>query len=149
MRQIIDFLENKTHVSVQFIKYGLAGAVATGIHICVFTILNETVLPADIRQEDAQRGWNFFWSFSLAFILASVVAYDMNRRWVFQSGRHGKLVEFGLFFLFASIAYALGTPFGAYLVAKYPLNEYFVYFLVLIGSVLVNFLGRKFVVFQH
>jgi putative flippase GtrA len=149
MNPIVKFVQNKTHVTVQFIKYGLAGVVATGVHVVVFTILNETVLPAGLSEENAERGWNFFWSFSIAFIVASGVAYDLNRRWVFQSGRHTRLVELALFFSFATIAYLLGTPLGAFLVSKYPLNEYVVYFLVLTASVLVNFLGRKLVVFQH
>ena len=149
MNPLSRFIENKSHISVQFIKYGMAGAVATGAHFVIFTILNETILPANINQESAQRGWNFFWSFSIAFLLANVVAYTVNRRWVFQSGRHSKLVEFGLFYLIAITAYLLGTPLGAYLVAKYPLNEYVVYLMVAITSVLVNFLGRKFIVFKH
>ena len=149
MNPIIRFIENKSHTPVQFIKYGLAGAVATAIHFVIFTTLNETILPANTSLESAERGWNFFWSFSIAFLLATTVAYLANRRWVFQSGRHSGLIEFGLFFLFAAAAYVLGTPLGAYLVAKYPLNEYFVYLIVVVISVLVNFLGRKFVVFKH
>lgn len=127
----------------------MAGAVATGVHFAIFTLLNETVLPADISQERIQRGWNFFWSFSLAFLLANIVAYMVNRRWVFQSGRHSRVVEISLFYLMAITAFLLGTPLGAYLVAKFPLNEYLVYLMVAITSVLVNFLGRKFVVFKH
>jgi len=143
------FIENKSQTSVQFIKYAMAGGLATAIHLAIFTLLNETVLPADIGQEGAQRGWNFFWSFSLAFLLANIVAYIVNRRWVFQSGRHSRLVEVSLFYLLATTAFLLGTPLGAYLVAKFPLNEYLVYLMVAITSVLVNFLGRKFVVFKY
>jgi putative flippase GtrA len=127
----------------------MAGGLATAIHLAIFTWLNETVLPADVDQLGAQRGWNFFWSFSIAFLLANVVGYMLNRRWVFQPGRHSRLVEIGLFYLLAITAFLLGTPLGAYLVARYPLNEYLVYLLVMLSSVLVNFLGRKFVVFKH
>ena len=149
MNLISRFIENKSHTHIQFIKYGIAGALATGVHVVAFTFLNETVLPADIGQQGAQRGWNFFWSFSIAFTLANFVGYLVNRRWVFQSGRHSNLIELALFYVIAFIAYLLGTPLGAYLVAKYPLNEYAVFLMVAMTSVLVNFLGRKFLVFQH
>ena len=143
------FFENKSQLSVQFIKYAMAGVVGTGIHFLIFSALNETLLPADRSQEGIQRGWNFFWSFTIAFTLANIVAYLLNRRWVFQPGRHSQMKELSLFSLFAVAAYLLGTPLGAYLVAKYPLNEYFVYLMVAVSSILVNFLGRKFVVFKH
>ena len=149
MSFINKFIENKSQTSVQFIKYAMAGAVATGVHFAIFTLLNETVLPADIGQEGAQRGWNFFWSFSIAFLLANVVGYMLNRRWVFQPGRHGRLVEISLFYLLAVTAFLIGTPLGAYLLARFPLNEYLVYLMVALSSVLVNFLGRKFLVFKH
>lgn len=142
-------MENKSQTSVQFAKYAMAGAIGTATHFAIFTLLNETVLPANISQEGAERGWNFFWAFTIAFFLANIVAYVINRRWVFQPGRHGRLVEIGLFYFLALTAFLLGTPLGAYLVAKFPLNEYFVYVLVTISSALVNFLGRKFLVFKH
>jgi putative flippase GtrA len=149
LNPIIRFIENKSHTPVQFIKYGLAGAVATGVHFVIFTTLNETILPANKGVESAERGWNFFWSFSIAFLLATTVAYLANRRWVFQPGRHGRLMEISLFYLLGITAFLLGTPLGAYLVARFPVNEYLVYLMVAISSVLVNFLGRKFLVFKH
>ncbi len=149
MNQVQRFFENKSQPFVQFIKYAMAGAVGTGIHFIIFSTLNETLLPADLSQEGVQRGWNFFWSFTIAFGLANIVGYMLNRRWVFQPGRHSPLMEISLFYFFAVAAFLLGTPLGAYLVAKFPLNEYLVYLMVLVSSILINFLGRKFVVFQH
>jgi len=143
------FIENKSRISVQFVKYVMAGATGTAVHFAIFALLNETVLPADISLKDSQRGWNFFWSFSIAFLLANMVGYALNRRWVFQPGRHGRLLEIGLFYTLATFAFVIGTPFGAYVLGKFPLNEYFVYVLVTITSVFVNFLGRKFLVFKH
>jgi putative flippase GtrA len=148
MKFISRLIENRPPTFTQFIKYGIVGAVATGAHFVMFVILNETLLPADVGQIGSRRGWNFFWSFSIAFFIANIVGYVLNRHWVFQPGRHPRLVEFGLFYVVAISAYFLGTPLGAYLVSKYPLNEYIVYVIVAIASVLVNFLGRKFFVFQ-
>lgn len=149
MEALKKFLHNKSHVPTQFVKYGVAGAIATGTHFLIFAFLNESFFPADSGRLGSERGWNFFRSFSIAFILANFVAYFLNRRWVFQTGRHNRWVELGLFFGISGIAYVLGTPLGSVLVARFPLNEYFVYLVAILASILVNFLGRKLVVFMH
>jgi len=149
MNPLAKFLENKSQTWAQFIKYAVVGVAATGMHFLIFSLLNETVLPADVDQSGSRRGWNFFLSFSIAFLLANVVGYWANRRWVFQSGRHGRWVEIGLFYVVAFLAFGLGTPLGAYLVAKFPINEYAVYVIAVLTSVMVNFLGRKLLVFRH
>ena len=95
------------------------------------------------------RGWNFFIAFSIAFFLANVFGYLVNRRWVFQPGRYGRWTEASLFYGLALIGYFLGTPLGAWLVARFPVNEYLVYVVVVLASVLTNFLGRKFLVFRR
>jgi putative flippase GtrA len=143
------FLHNKSHVPTQFVKYGIAGVIGAATQFLVFALLNESLFPADLGRDGSERGWNFFWSFSVAFFLANFVAYFLNRRWVFQAGRHNRWVELGLFFGISGIAYLLGTPLGSFLVARFPLNEYFVFLLAIFASILVNFLGRKLVVFLH
>ena len=143
------FLEEKSRTSVQFIKYGIAGLIATGIHFLIFAILNETIFPADISQSGGRRGWNFFGSFSVAFFLANIFGYLANRHWVFQPGRHSRLVEIALFYVIAIVAYVLGAPLGAWLVATFPINEYLVYLVAALASILVNFLGRKLLVFKR
>ncbi|MFC1740448.1 GtrA family protein [Pseudomonadota bacterium] len=76
------------------------------------------------------RGWNFFFSNTVGFFAANIVAYGANRAWVFQPGRHDHLKEFFLFFLIAGTAYVVGTPLGSLLVAHLSVNEYFVYAIV-------------------
>jgi len=149
MSKIKRFLTNKSAVSQQFVKYGLAGVLATGVSFLTFTLLNETVLPADSGQPGASRGWNFLFSNGIAFLLANMVAYIANRAWVFQSGRHAQWREVLLFYLLAGIAFMAGTPLGSLIVSLYAINEYFVFVLVLALSIMVNFLGRKFWVFLH
>lgn len=149
MNKVKRFLANKSSVSVQFLKYGLAGALATGVHVLTFTLLNETLLPADVSQVSATRGWNFLFSNVIAFFAANAVAYLANRAWVFQPGRHAPWREVLLFFLVSGIAFVTGTPLGSLIVSHFAINEYFVFVLVLALSIMVNFLGRKFWVFLH
>ena len=149
VRALTKFLNEKSHVPTQFVKYGMAGTIAVATHFLIFTLLNESIFPADLGRDGSERGWNFFWSFTIAFFIANFVAYYFNRRWVFQSGRHTRWVELGLFFAVSTLAYLLGTPLGSFLVARFPFNEYLVYFVVILASVLVNFVGRKLIVFLH
>jgi putative flippase GtrA len=149
MSRIKSIFENKTHTPLQFLKYILAGVIASGSYVACFSLLNETILPADISQPGATRGWNFLFSNTLAFITATGVGYLVNQAWVFQSGRHGRLKEFTLFYLIASVAFLAGTPLGSLLVAYFSVNEYGIFILVVAFSGMVNFLGRKYWVFLH
>ena len=149
MSRFKKLVNNKTHMPLQFLKYGLAGVVATATHIACFTALNETLLPADSAIAGTERGWNFLFSNAISFVLANVVAYLANRAWVFQPGRHRMQKEILLFFFLAAVAFLIGTPLGSVLVAHYPVNEYAVYAVVIALSVLTNFFGRKYWVFLH
>lgn len=149
MNKIRTFLQNKTSVSLQFFKYCMAGGFATATHLLAFTGLNETILPADVGQIGSLRGWNFLGSNMIAFMLANLVAYLANRTWVFQSGRHGRLAEILKFYLVSAVAFVAGTPLGSIIVARFAINEYYVFILVLVLSIMVNFFGRKYWVFLH
>jgi len=149
MNRIRIFLDNKSKVSVQFLKYGLAGVFAAGTHLATFTILNETVLPADTNQSGSVRGWHFLLSNTFAFLLGNLVAYLANRAWVFQPGRHGQLREFFMFYFVSGIAFVAGTPLGSLIVSIFSINEYLIFILVLALSIMINFLGRKYWVFLH
>ena len=143
------FLANKSRVSLQFVKYGVAGVFATGTYVATFSLLNESVLPAGSEQLGSARGWNFFFSNVIAFLMANVVGYLANRAWVFQPGRHGQGREFLMFCLVSAVAFFLGTPLGSLIVASLAINEYFVLVPMVALSIMVNFLGRKYLVFLH
>ena len=149
MSKIRKLAENKSHTPLQFLKYTLAGAIATGVYVTCFALLNETVLPADVSQPGAERGWNFLFSNTVAFSVATIVAYLINQAWVFQPGRHSRLKEFILFYLIAGVAFLAGTPLGSLVVAYFSVSEYGVFVLVVGFSAMVNFLGRKYWVFLH
>ena len=149
MSRFRKFIDNKSNTPIQFVKYGMAGSLAAATHVAAFTVLNETVLPADQGQLGDVRGWNFFISNTIAFVFANVVAYTANRAWVFQPGRHSRLKEFTLFYLIAGVAFLAGTPLGSVVVAYFSVNEYAVFILVVGFSAMVNFLGRKYWVFLH
>ena len=148
-QRFAEFLNNKHNILVQFIKYAMAGVVGAATFVVIFTALNETVLPADASLAGATRGWNFFFSNSIAFVLSSFVSYLANRTWVFQSGRHTRGREFALFVGIGAIAFVISTPLGSWIVAHYPVSEYIIFVLLVVSSAMINFLGRKYIVFLH
>lgn len=149
MERLRRFLDNKTHVPTQFVKYGLAGGFGATTYALTFTVLNETVLPADTALAASERGWNFFAANGVAFVLATFVAYLANKAWVFQPGRHDRWRELAYFYLVAFVGFIAGTPLGSYIVARLAINEYMIFGFVVVASTLVNFLGRKYFVFLH
>jgi putative flippase GtrA len=50
------FLRRDTHPAAQFVKYGMAGAVATAVHVLVFYVLALTLFPA-LGPEDRLVVW--------------------------------------------------------------------------------------------
>ena len=135
-------------LSFQFFKYAVIGLAGTFIYTAVFSLLNETVLMADGSLEATERSLNYFLSNSVAFLCSSIFVYLFNRNWVFIADKHSRLKEIALFYLVAFVAYIIGTPAGAYLIAKYGWNEYYALGITIIASVLINFIGRKMFVFH-
>ncbi len=75
----------------QFIKYGVAGGLATLTHILVFALCNETAFPAAAELAPRERAINYFISNSIAFVFSNTVAYIINIKFVFKPGRHHRL----------------------------------------------------------
>src|SRR5580692_1762090 len=87
---------------VQFIKYAVAGAVATVVHVFLFYLFALKLLPAlnqhdvlagvfhlhVVPASDAIRARNSVFDNMLAFLFSNLTAYLINIVWVFESGRH-------------------------------------------------------------
>jgi putative flippase GtrA len=135
-------------LSWQFFRYLVVGVAGTLIYAAVFALLNETLLSADSALSEFTRGRNFLLSNSAAFLISSIFVYLKNRNWVFEGGKHSRQSEILLFYGVALVAYLIGTPAGTWLVTKYEWNEYFALLVTVGASVLVNFAGRKLLVFK-
>ena len=97
---------------VQFIKYGIAGGIATGVQIVVFYIMAGFVFPALSPDDKAVTLLNFpatdvgvrvrsnlmVPNNTIAFCFSNTVAYLINIKWVFVPGRHKRSVELLMFF---------------------------------------------------
>lgn len=143
------WLSHDAHPLVQFMKYGFAGVCSAITYFGVFALLNETILPAKSGMDGGARGWNFLIDAVVAFVASNVVGFWLNVKFVFKPGRHSRSREIAMFFGLAAVAMVMGTPFGKWIVQNYPaVNEYAALAGTAVFSALVNYTGRKFIIFQ-
>ena len=154
------------HPVLQFVRYGIAGVAAMVANVLFFALSDLFLFPVgDAEGLGAPVSWpevgpwlremsrsvpvqNYLKCNLLAFLLANVVAYALNFRWVFESGRHSRQVEVTLFFLVSFIAFVVGTALAAFLVGSFGLNEYVAKIGDILSAILINYVCRKFLIFK-
>ncbi len=169
MKNIIEqFKGREASPLIQFIKYGIAGGMATAVCITTFYIMSLFVLDAlssddiiiellrrfagiDINIEpltDGIRMRNAAINNSVAFVISNFVCYLINIAWVFKPGRHHWAVEIGLFYLVSGVSFALGTGVQSLLIAQFGIQTTIAFGSNLITALLINYAMRKFVIFN-
>lgn len=155
-------MSHDAHPFVQFIKYGIAGGLATGVDIVVFFLLAWLVIPAFTPDDplvkllgitvhpvaEATRGTNYVIGRSLTFLVSNFVAYVANVLFVFRPGRHSRLVEIGLFYLVSGIAFVLGTGIGWALVHFGGFSTTVAFLGNLVAALGINYACRKYLIFK-
>ncbi len=147
---------------VQFLKYGISGAMATLVQILVFYTLAWKVFPA-LHPDDpvvkllglsvahlsnSQRAIHSMLCNAVAFVFANTTAYLINAAWVFEPGRHRRWVEVGLFYLVSGASTAIATAIMGTMIRYLGMHTTNA-FLVNIGVALVlNYGFRKFLIFK-
>ncbi len=156
------FLQRDAGPVVQFIKYAIAGGVATAVDIFVFYLVAWKFLPA-LRGDDPlvvrlklkvhpvteeQRSRRFVYVTLIAFMFSNLTAYLINIFWVFEPGRHAWYVELALFYAVSGISIFLGTGIGWILIKWFHVSTTASYISKMIASLLINFVCRKYFVFK-
>lgn len=158
---------------IQFLKYGLAGGIATVASMGTWLVLCLTIYPA-ISAEEMQkyrdlvgfvglelptfevesmvldrdlRAANSLWANIWGWIAGNNVAYLVNVLWVFQGGRHNRWLEYFYFTLISAIATLAGLAMGPLLIKIFGIPTGLSQVSLLITAVLVNYVCRKFFVF--
>ena len=163
MDEIIQqFLQRDAGPVVQFIKYAIAGGIATAVDITVFYIVAWKIIPA-LRDDDPvvkrlkltvhpvteeQRSRRFIYVTLIAFMFSNLTAYLINIFWVFEPGRHAWYVELALFYAVSGLSIFLGTAIGWVMIKWFHLSTTASYISKMIASLLINFVCRKFIVFK-
>jgi len=147
---------------IQFIKYALAGGVATITHILVFHMSAWKLFPAlqekdyfvrlmHVRLEpidESLRARNSMISNALAFLVSNMVAYILNVIWVFEPGRHPFIIEISLFYAVSGISILIGTALMGFLIKRFSMLTTYAFATNIVTAVMINYAVRKFFIFQ-
>lgn len=133
---------------VQFAKYGFCGVVATVTHTAMAWWFSQHWFPAFEGAPRDVLKWNQIYANLWALPIGNVVAYVTNAIWVFTGGRHGRWTEFGLFSLINVISGVAGIFAGPFLRDALHTGWWIAQLMLIVTSALVNFICRKFLVFQ-
>lgn len=146
---------------IQFIKYALAGGVATLAHITFFHLVAWKLFPSlsaddhavrffhlQIREvNDYSRARNSMIGNIIAFFFSNMVAYISNILWVFERGRHSLAIEILLFYLVSGISTMIGTMFMGVLIKRFGLLTTYAFASNIVTAVLINYALRKYFIF--
>ncbi len=156
------FLSHETSPLLQFLKYAIAGGLATASHIGVFYLLAIFLFPcltpddvavrllgltvADLSE--ATRIWHAGICNAIAFFFSNSFCYFLNRLFVFKPGRHHWLVEFLLFFGVSGVSMLLGTSVQSWLIAQFAIQTSLAFGANLVASLMINYAMRRFFIFK-
>lgn len=134
---------------IQFGKYGLCGVLSV-ILFFIVAKAGEALYPASFSTDlpESQRAKNLFLVHLAAFLPSNFAAYALNRWLVFTPGRHSARKELSLFTLISFISFALGELLPVVLVNAFNVPNNVAHLSFVISSALINFVCRKFLVFE-
>jgi putative flippase GtrA len=154
--------KNNADLLIQFVKYCIAGGIATLTHIIIFYLIAWKIFPA-LQDSDvavvflgmqvtpvdvATRSLNSMLSNGGAFIFSNMVAYIANICFVFESGRHNKFVEISLFYLVSGISIVIGTGIMGFLIRYFGMQTTIAFTANIVTAVMINYSIRKFYIFK-
>ena len=163
MRNFLRQFKGRQHGPlVQFIKYAIAGAIATAVHVSLFYFCALKVLPALNQHDvlagllhlcvatvsDAIRARNSVIDNVIAFVFSNLTAYLINIVWVFESGRHNRVVEIGFFYLVSGVSTFIGSALMGFLIGRFGVMTTVAFGANVVVSLLINFVLRKFLIFK-
>jgi putative flippase GtrA len=160
---LIQFKGNDNHTPlIQFLKYGIAGGLATLVHIGLFywmamrwfPALNEHDVLASLLHlsvpEVSQgiRARNSMIDNTVAFLFSNLTAYIINIAWVFERGRHHPAMEFLFFYAVSGVSILIGSVLMGALIHSFGMTTTAAFFANVFVSLMINFVLRKHVIFK-
>lgn len=121
---------------IQLVKFAVAGAIGAGIEICTYVYL-----------VDFLEMYYLTASF-ISVSLAVIVNYIISQKWVFDSGRYSKKLEFTIFVVVSLFALLLNQLLMWYFVETVELEDKLSKVLAIGLVACVNFFAKKFFVFK-
>ena len=162
IENIRELLSRDTSPLVQFIKYAVAGGIATATNIVLFQLIGWKLLPCLQKEslfvkifrltepelEDRVRARNAVITNTIAFVVANFVAYVLNILFVFKAGRHPWYIEIALFYAVSGASFVMGTSLMGWLISKRGMKTDIAFGANIVTALLVNYAMRKFFIFQ-
>ena len=156
------YLSHDAPPFVQFVKYGLAGGIATVTHIAAFFLAGFFLFPCVSAEDplvklfglaapavvEALRARHAVFSNMAAFLVSNTVCYLANRWFVFKPGRHHVVIEFLLFLAVSAVSMAVGTTLMVVLIQRFGLQTTYAFGANILSSLAINYVMRKFFVFK-
>ncbi|MDG2322879.1 MAG: GtrA family protein [Akkermansiaceae bacterium] len=142
-------LSRDTPFLIQFGKYGVCGVLSVVVFMAVAKT-GEHFYPEQFSLDlsEGQRAKNLFVLHLFAFLPSNLTAYALNRWLVFTPGRHSNRKELSLFTLISFISFAIGELIPVWLVNSFNVPNNVAHLSFVISSAMVNFVCRKFLVFE-
>lgn len=138
------------HPVIQFIKYGICGVSAVIAHNAIVYLVGIWIpFSESSGLSNAERSNNQIIANLIAFPFGNAVAYVTNALWVFTGGRHSRFREFTYFTIISLVSFLAGLLGGPLLVRYFNMSEHLAQAGFVLTSALVNFVCRKFFVFQN
>lgn len=156
------YLSHDAPPFVQFVKYGMAGGVATVVHVLTFFVVGFLLFPcvsaddplvklfglAAPAVEEVLRARYAVYSNIVAFLISNAVCYAMNRLFVFRPGRHHMVIEFFLFMGVSAVSVGIGSVLMGVLIKHFGIQTTYAFGANVLSSLAINYLMRKFFVFK-
>jgi putative flippase GtrA len=148
---------------VQFIKYAIAGLIATAVHITIFYGCSLKLMPALTPDDpvakllhvhvglvsDNIRARNSIIDNAVAFLFSNLTAYLINIFWVFESGRHNRVREILYFYLVSGVSVFIGSSIMGLLIHQFGVITTLAFAANGVVSLLINFALRKYFIFKN
>lgn len=142
-------LSRETPFLIQFGKYGVCGVLSVLVFLAV-AYCGQLLFPGSFDQElsSGLRMRNMFFLHLVAFLPSNFAAYALNRWLVFTPGRHSPKKELILFTLVSFLSFSLGEFLPLWLIKTINVPTIVAHLSFVVSSALVNFVARKFLVFE-
>jgi putative flippase GtrA len=137
LRELLAKISGSQKLSIQIVKYIVAGAISAGIEILLLIYLVEVFVL------------HYLTANLMAFLFTNIVNYTLSRFWVFEGGKYKPKVEVVAFFVVVFIGLGINQIIMYMLVGNVNIDYRFAKIIAIGFAVIWNFLGKKFLVFKN
>ena len=161
------FLSHEAGPVAQFIKYAIAGGMATAINILGFYICGWVLFPCLTPDDpvvrllkavfdvsiaaapESGRALNAFFCNGIAFFVSNAFCYIANRLLVFKPGRHHWIIEALLFFAVSALSsIVVGSSIQTWLIHSFGIETTYAFSANILSSLAINYVMRRFIIFK-